>query len=78
MAIHKVAVGELCHPNRMSWPERPDLSLSPHGAELRLFFAAPTEKEVTAVRSGKRHCSPGWREPRRHAVLPLRRRHPVG
>lgn len=53
MAIHKLAVGELYHPNRTSWPERPDLSVGPHGAELRLFFAAPTEKEVTAVRSGK-------------------------
>jgi hypothetical protein len=52
MTLHKLAVGEPYICGRVAWPERPDLSIGPHGAELRLFFRAPTDREVTAVRSG--------------------------
>jgi hypothetical protein len=53
MTVHKLAVGEPYRSGRTTWPERPDLSLGSHGAELRLFFRDPTDREIRAARTGE-------------------------
>jgi hypothetical protein len=44
-------VGALYHPARTKWPETPQLTLSPNGCELVLFYDRPKAAETRAVKS---------------------------
>jgi len=51
--LYKYKVGELYSSNRTQWPDGGmRWTLSEDGVSLVLFFAAPTDVEVTAVRTG--------------------------
>jgi hypothetical protein len=55
--MHALQVGRPYHPARQSWPQGADYNYQAaadgHGAhELRIFLAAPTAKEIEAMRNG--------------------------
>ncbi|MCK2240069.1 MULTISPECIES: hypothetical protein [unclassified Crossiella] len=50
--LHVLAVGHLYHPNKKSWPETTQVTLSEQGVEILLFLKRPNDREINDVRTG--------------------------
>ena len=52
---HLYQVGQLYHPDRTRWPERPEYNFRGGQHELKLFLNRPTAEEIASVTSGHAH-----------------------
>lgn len=51
--MQHLAIGEPYLPGRTDWPETVDINPRATGLEVRVFFAHPSEREVTQFRRGR-------------------------
>lgn len=61
--MHTLSVGQLYHPGRTQWPEVGEYNYRAWQHELRLFWRAPSDADIEAVRAGAIHLGLYVRQP---------------